>query len=41
VVKRCEQCDIDGVKSKGRPHKTWKKVVYKDLRTFHVNMNGS
>jgi len=40
-VKKCMEYDVEGVKPRGGPKKTWREVVEKDCHTYKLNMEDA
>ena len=39
--KKCVTLEAEGVRQRGRPRKTWKEIVDKDVDDLHIKPNGS
>jgi len=36
-VKKCMEYEVEGVRSRGRPKKTWREIVQKDCQAHKLN----
>ena len=39
-INKCIHLEKDGLKSRGRPHKTWSETVTEDLKAWNIDANN-
>ena len=40
-VKKCMECEVEGSRPRGRPKRTWRKVVQKDSQARNLNRDDA